>query len=226
MEVLGLSKFFLFGFLWWILGSPLLAAIVLLLILYFIDRRYIGLFPSLTKPFRRNRRLSKLLQELRMQPHYTSAKLDAARIYIEKKKYAEAMKYLNEVKPIMEDSADVLYELGLCHLKLGDLQQGEALCLQALALNPRAKYGEPYLRLGEAFLKADTEKALAYLEQFKDIQSSSCEAYVKLAQIYQSIGRQQDAKNAYQEAVLIYKSLPKYKRKVERRWALIAALKK
>lgn len=221
-----MSKFFLFVFLWWIVGNPFIAALVLILIIYFIDRRYIGLFPSLTKPFKRNQRLSRLLQELRSQPHNTSAKLEAARIYTEKKKYSEALKYLLEVKPVMEDSADVLSEIGLCYLKLNDLDKGEQYILQALEKNPKVKYGDPYLKLGEAFAEVNANKAVAYLQQFKDIHSSSCEAYVRLGAIYQSLGLTQEAKKAYQEAVDIYQGLPKYKRKAERRWALIAWTKK
>ncbi len=220
-----MSKFILFGLLVWITGNPFVAILLLLLIFYVIDRRFIGLTPSLTKPFQRNRKLSKLKQELRLQPHYTSAKLEAARIYIDKKKYAEARQYLNEVKPVMEDSADVLSELGLCCVKMGDLEQGEALILQALEINPKVKYGDPYLWLGEAYAATDPNKALRYLNAFQDIHSSSCEAYVRLAQIYQRMGQTSEAKAAYREAVDIYKSLPKYKRKAERRWALIAQLK-
>lgn len=220
-----MSKFILFGMLWWIIGNPFLAILVMLLIIYFIDRRYIGMLPSLFKPFHRNRRLSKLNQELRLQPHYTSAKLESARIYIEKKQYKRALSLLNEVKPVMDESADVLYELGLCHLKLGDLELGEQYCLQAVEINPRVQYGGPYLRLGEAFASSNTDKALHYLEQFKTIHSSSVEAYVRLAQIYSSIDRREEARSAYREALDIYKSLPKYKRKSERRWALAAWLK-
>ena len=59
----------------------------------------------------------------------------------------------------MEESADVHYEIGLCHLKLANIAKGESFMLKAIELNPRVKYGEAYLRLGEALAPASPERA-------------------------------------------------------------------
>ncbi|MEB3100292.1 tetratricopeptide repeat protein [Ferviditalea candida] len=217
-----MGKFMIFSLLWWITGNPLLALLVLLIIVYVLDRRFVGVFPDISRPFKLNRRLAKLLQELRVHSHNTSGKLEAARILIEKKRFGEAKAYLEQIVPVMEDSAEVLYELGLCHLKLGELEVGEKLMQKALSINPRVKYGEPYLRLGEAFLKADPGKALHYLENFRKEQSSSCQAYYLLGKLYNELGRKEDANRAFREISEIYRVLPKYKRKQERRWVLLS----
>lgn len=221
-----MAKFFLFSLLWWLLGNPFLALIVLLVLFYFIDRRYVGLFPNVLRPIRQNRRLARIRQELRAQPHHTSNKLEAARILIEKKKYREALDYLEPIREIMEGSAEVLYEIGLCHLKLGTTKEGEALILEALRSNPRIKYGEPYLRLGEAFRELNPDLAVHYLEQFREVQSSSVEAYYHLGMLYRQLGRTEEARSAFREAADIYRGLPKYKRRTERRWALLSYLKR
>lgn len=220
-----MSKFFLFTFLWWLTGNPFLALLVLLLLLYAVDRRYIGLFPSITKPFKLSSRLNKLKQELKLSPHNTSDKVEVARILIEKKRYGEAKSYLEDVLQVMEDSADVWFEYGFCQLKLGDAISGEQLMQRALGLNPRVKYGEAYLRLGEAFARTNPEKAILYLEKFRQEQSSSCEAFYLAGQIYKQIGRMEEARGAYKEALNVYGALPRYKKKSERRWALLAKLK-
>jgi tetratricopeptide (TPR) repeat protein len=221
-----LTKLIAFSLLWRLTGNPFLAIIILLVIFYVLDRRFVGLTPNLFKPFQLNRKASRLRQELSANPHNTSAKLELARILIEKKKYQEALPYLEQTVAIMEDSADVHYDLGLCHLKLGDLSQGESLMLKALELNPRAKYGQPYLRLGEALSAADQPvKAAAYMEQFRELHSSSCEAYYRLGQLYQQLGRQDDAKRAFRETLNIYRGLPRYSRRQQRRWALLARFK-
>lgn len=221
-----MGKFFLFALLWWLFGNPIIALVVLLVLFYFVDRRYVGLLPSLTRPLRQSRRLSRLRQEIGAQPHHAGNKLEAARILIEQKKYREALHYLESIRERMEDSAEVLYELGLCRLKLGSVAEGEALILEALEKNPRVKYGEPYLRLGEAFRDADPDKAVRYLESFREVQSSSCEAYYRLGQLYAQLGRTEEARRAFREAVDIYRGLPKYKRRTERRWALLSYLKR
>jgi tetratricopeptide (TPR) repeat protein len=217
-----LAKIFIFLLLWRLTGNPFLAVLVLLVILYFIDRRFIGLTPSLTRPFKRNRRLNQIKFELLTHPHNTSGKLEAAWLLIEKKKYAQALLYLEEVNRVLDDSAEACYATGLCFLKLGDLEQGEKWVLQSLDINPRVRYGEPYLRLGEALAVVQPEKALKYLQQFREVQSSSCEAYYRLGQLYERMGRKEESRLIYKETLEIYHGLPKYKRRTERRWALLA----
>ncbi|WP_438447947.1 tetratricopeptide repeat protein [Gorillibacterium sp. sgz5001074] len=220
-----MGKFFLFLILWRLIGNPFIAIVVILAIFYVLDRRFIGLSPSITRPFKRNRRLSAVRRELESRPHDTRSKLEAARLLMEKKKYREALDYLEQVLPVMDDSAEVLVETGICRLKTGDTEGGEASILQGLELNPRVHYGEPYLRLGEAFKTSDPEKAVRYLQQFREVHSSSCEAYYRLGQLYELMGRKSEAADAYAEAVRIYRGLPKYKRKSERKWALLARMK-
>ncbi|TDF95976.1 tetratricopeptide repeat protein [Paenibacillus piri] len=221
-----MSKVLLFFLLTWLTGSPIVAIIVLLVIFYVLDRRFIGLTPSIVKPIQRSRKLSRLRQELRLNPHQTSAKLELARLLIEKKQYPEASDLLEQVAAVMDDSAEVRADLGLCRLKLGQLEQGESLMLEAVEMNPRVKYGEPYLRLAEAWADRDPNKAIAYLERFREVNSSSCEAYYRLGQLYSRLGHGEKAREAYRETVELYRGLPKYKRRFERKWAWLARLKK
>ncbi|MDF2939031.1 MAG: hypothetical protein K0Q90_4404, partial [Paenibacillaceae bacterium] len=134
--------------------------------------------------------------------------------------------YLEQVLPVMDDSAEVLVELGWSKLKLGQLPEGEELVLQGLERNPRVRYGEPYLWLSEAFLEREPDKALSYLQELRQLNSSSAEAFYRMGELYKSMGRKEEAKDAYGEALRVYRSLPKYKRKSERKWALLSRMKK
>ncbi|WP_082652053.1 tetratricopeptide repeat protein [Gorillibacterium timonense] len=221
-----MSKFFLFGIITWLTGSPLMALLVLIILYYILDRRFIGILPSMTAPLKRNSRLRELRNHLRTHVHDTAAKLETARLLIAKKKFREAEQYLRQVQPIMEDSAEVLYELGLCRLKQGDLPDGKEWIERGLEMNPRVAYGDPYLRLGEAFAEKEPENAVHYLQKFRELNSSSCEAYYRLGQIYARMGKQVEAKEAYRETVEVYRSLPKYKRRSERRFALLASFRR
>lgn len=220
-----MSKFFLFALVWWLVGNPFLAIVIVLVLLYLADRRFIGLLPSVTRPFSRSRRLSRIRSRLAMSPHDTSLKLEAARIYIEKKRYKEAAAFLEAIRPQYTHSAEVSYALGLCRLKLGRLEEGERLIREALEINPRVAYGEPYLRLAEAFAAADKDRAVRALERFGEAYSSSCEAYYRLGKLYAQLGRPEQARRAFREALHIYRGLPRYKRRSERRWALLALLR-
>ncbi|GGF98404.1 tetratricopeptide repeat protein [Paenibacillus abyssi] len=221
-----MSKFLLFPLLWWIFGNPFVAIIVLLVILYFLDRRFIGLSPSLVKPLRRRSQIAKLRQQLLLNPNDITAKQDIARLLIEKKSYREARKWLESVGNVMEHSAEYWDDLGTVYLHTGDKARGEEAIQRAVAINPRVKYGQPYLRLAALHSKSDADRAIRYLDEFRTIHSSSCEAYYRLGEIYKLLGRTEEAKQAFGEALLIYRSLPKYKKRQERKWAIRSLIRK
>jgi tetratricopeptide (TPR) repeat protein len=213
-------KFIGFMLLWNVVGNPFLALIILLVILYVLDRRYVGIFPSVTKPFRRSRQISRLRTAISLNPNDVSAKFELARHLAERKRYKEAKELLEQIEARYEQSAEYWVELGYVNLKLGHLAEGEAQMLKGLEINRRAQYGQPYLRLAETFRHTDHDKALHYVSQFQEIQSSSSEAYYLAGSMYKALGRENDAKRAFAESTAIYRSLPKYKKRQERGWAL------
>ncbi|MDH6368292.1 hypothetical protein CA600_01560 [Paenibacillus sp. VTT E-133280] len=203
-----------------LVGNPFLAIIILLLILYFLDRRYVGIFPSITKPFKRMRQISKLRTTISLNPNDVSSKFDLARSLAERKKYREAKDLLLQIEDRYEQSAEYWVELGHVNLKLGALEEGEAQTLRGLEINRKAQYGQPYLWLAETFRHTNHDKALHYVTQYQEIQSSSSEAYYLAGSMYKALGRSEDAKRAFEESTAVYRSLPKYKKRQERGWAL------
>jgi tetratricopeptide (TPR) repeat protein len=215
---------FLFGALWWLLGNPIVAILIVLVILYVLERRFIGLTPSIARPLRRRGAIARWKRHLHMSPHDLSAKTELVRLLIEAKKYREAREMLLGMQKLAQDSAEYWSDLGICELALGRLEEGEQAMLKALEISPRVKYGQPYLRLGEAWAKKDPDKALSYLEKFKTVNSSSCEAYYRLGQIYASLGKRSEAAKAFRECRQLYFTLPRYLKRKERRWVLLAWL--
>ncbi|UNK16763.1 tetratricopeptide repeat protein [Paenibacillus sp. N3/727] len=220
-----MGNFIGFLLLWRILGNPVLAILVILLIVYLLDRRFIGLFPSFTRPFKRMRNISKLRTIISNSPSDVSSRHELARLLIERRKYKEALELLESIHASSEDSAEYWDDLGTCHLNTGNIPQGEQYILQALEMNPRVKYGRPYLRLAGANKTSDREKAISYVQQFQAAHSSSSEAYYLLGSMYKDLGRNEEAKQAFKESVEVYKSLPKYKKRQERKWAVRSLLK-
>ncbi|MCJ8010539.1 tetratricopeptide repeat protein [Paenibacillus sp. KQZ6P-2] len=221
-----MGKIFGFVLLSRLLGNPFLAILILLVIVYLLDRRFVGVFPSLTKPFKQMGQISRLRTQISMNPNDVSSKHELARLLIDRKKDAEAQKLLESIESQSEDSAEFWDDLGTVYLRQGHIQQGEAYILKALELNPRVKYGQPYLRLAEVYKNSDRDKAVDYVHRFQDIQSSSCEGYYLLGMMYKSLDRKDDAKAAFQESIDIYRSLPKYKKRQERKWAVRSMMKK
>ncbi|USB35092.1 tetratricopeptide repeat protein [Paenibacillus sp. YPG26] len=221
-----MSKFILFSALWWLVGNPFLAIIILLAIIYVLDRQFVGVFPSVTRPFRRMRDISLLRQQLALNHHDISAKRDLARLLLERKKYSEAYSLLQEMESSSRESAEYWDDLGTAALGLGQVEEAEAHMLRALELNERVRYGQPFLKLAAVYQNRNAEKSIYYAEKFSLIHSSSCEAYFLLGNVYQSLNRKDEARRAYTESISIYRSLPKYKKRHERKWALRSWLKR
>lgn len=219
-------KFIGFMLLWRLLGNPFLAIIVILAVVYLLDRRYVGVFPSLTKPYKRMKRISTLRREILMNRNDVTSKHELARLLIERKKYQEALVLLDSIQVQFDHSAEFWNDFGTVNLRLGHIQKGEEYIHKALALNPRVKYGQPYLTLAGIYQHTDQKKAEQYVRQFQEIQSSSSEASYLLGMMYKEMGRKQEANDAFRESIDIYRSLPKYKKRQERKWAVRSILRK
>lgn len=215
-----------FIFLWRLLGNPFLALLVLLIILYALDRRYVGLFPSFVKPLKRRGAIRRLRQQVNMNPNDVPAKHELARLLIERKQYKEAKEWLMPLQDALENSAEFWDDLGTCLAHLSEAEAAEAAIGNALSINPRVKYGTPYLTLAALHARTNPEAAIRHLESFRAIQSSSCEAYYRLALLYDDLGRKEEAAKALQECKTIYRMLPRYKKRQERKWVLRASFKK
>ncbi|WP_274649665.1 tetratricopeptide repeat protein [Paenibacillus humicola] len=221
-----MSKLLIFGFLWWLLGNPFLALIVMLVLIYALDRRFIGITPSVVKPLRRMGAIRRLRQQIHMNPNDIPSKHELARLLIERKHFKEARDILMPLQDSLEHSAEFWDDLGTALAHLSEPEGAEAAIRNALSINPRVKYGEPYLRLAALHAKTDPERAIGHLEEFRAIQSSSCEAYYRLARLYEQLGRDDQAKRSLAECLEVYRLLPRYKKRQERKWALLAWLKR
>ena len=217
-----MGKFAIFAVLWYILGNPILALLVLLAVLYLLDRRYVGLLPNVFRPLAVRRNIARLRNAIRINPHDTASRHELARRQMEAGRYRDALDTLRAIRPVLHDSDDLLAEIGICCLKLNSLEEGERHILEAFERNPRVMYGEPYLHLGEAFAKTDPDKAVQYLERYREAQSSSCKGLYRLGQLYDRLGRKTDATEAFREASALYRALPRYRRKTERRWHILS----
>lgn len=218
-----MGKFFVFYLIYRLTGNPILAILLIVLVYYFIDRRYIGLLPSLLKPFRRQMRMSNLERQLHLNPHDQSARHDLAQLQMQRRRYQSALTLLAALPASMQESADVLYDTGACQLALGQTARGEELVLRALAKEPRLRYGEPYLKLATALAATQPEKALQYVTESQKLNISSCESYYRMAQLYKRFGDSHAAEEARKQCLDTYRTLPRFRKRTERRWALFAS---
>ncbi|GAC43638.1 FOG: TPR repeat [Paenibacillus popilliae ATCC 14706] len=152
--------------------------------------------------------------------------MELARLLIERRAYREARQWLEPLQETMDHSAEFWDDLGTCWLHTGEPERGEAAIRKALELNPRVKYGQPHLRLASLYAEADKNRAIEALQTYQEVHSSSCESYYRLGRLYEQLGRKEEAGEARNQAVAIYRSLPRYKKREERKWMLKSMLRR
>lgn len=209
-----------------ITGNPIVAIVVVLLLFYVIDRRFIGLLPNLLAPFGRLRKVRMLERQIELNPHDLPAKYDLAQSYMARGQFSRALRLLSGLSSEMKSTPDVDYDIAVCEIETGQIDAGKRRILSILSENPLLRYGEPYLTLARVEMKPNPVESVKYLEEFQKYNFSSCESYYKMAQLHRILGNRDAAKAALDSCIETYRSLPKFRRKHERTWARKAKLQR
>jgi tetratricopeptide (TPR) repeat protein len=220
-----LSKFFLFYLLTYLFGSPILALLILLALYLAADIRYLGWTRRFMNTIGTESEIRELSRQVALNPHNASALNDLGRLLCLRGRFRKALPFLERALERMADSPETHYYFGLASLHSGREAEGEREIARALEINPRFRYGEPYIRLGEYLLRTGrTDEAKKALEKGVEIHSSNTEGWYLLGMAHEKKGEKEEAKAGYRKAIESYRSSPSYKRRDEWRFALKARM--
>jgi len=212
--------FFLFALLTWLLGSPILAGFILLVIFGGGFLLYSRRLFRWRRRWRDGAAARQLQESLAINPEDAKAHSDLGGLLVRRGRIAEALPHLEKAIPRCDDIPDTNFYLGWGLLKEGDLETGRRYIEAALAINPRYGFGEPHLRLGDYFFEQmDYKRAIPHYEASREVHSSGMEAATKLGESYLAIGEKEKAASTLQDAVTIYRTLPWFRKQEERGWA-------
>jgi tetratricopeptide (TPR) repeat protein len=156
---------------------------------------------------------------LAVNPHDVKARTELGAILTRQGRFHEARAELEQAMPRADDLPEANYSLGLCLLHDGQGDKGRELVERALALNPKFRYGEPYIRLGDFRAeRGEWEQAAERYRQATSIHSSTVEGWFKLGQTLNHLGQQDEARTALREAISSYRTAPWYRRAEDRPW--------
>lgn len=200
-------------------GNPLLVIILLLIFYGALDWKYVGFFPQISRWFRRSLEIRELNRALGINPHDAPSQVALGRAYYLNGEPRKAIAHLQTALQKMKDLPDVNYYLGLAYLSTGREEEGKELLLKTIQINPRFQYGEPYLKLGEHFIKIRNYKeGLGMLETFCSIHTSSSEGYYHLGLAQAALGDKEGAAKSFNRSIEAYKISPSYKKQIDRKW--------
>jgi tetratricopeptide (TPR) repeat protein len=174
-------------------------------------------------------RISKLKGEILLNPSNMMATRDLARLYVERKRPKKAIELIEHTRQRMAqstrhpqgslDDAELLFQLGLAKLLAGEPEAALEPLIAAIAIAPDVGRGDPYLVAADALGKLGRwEEAEDSLQRFITKNTSSVQAYVKLARARAKQKDDAGSKEAISQAKQTWGVLPTFKRRHEWPW--------
>lgn len=171
------------------------------------------------------RRVRRLRAEIADNPDNATARRDLAKVWLEKRRPRRAIPLLEEALRRDGESLELRFLLGRALYASGRPEAALEPLVDVAMRDPRFAYGEAYLVAGCALgkLRRDQEAEDA-LERYLEVNSSSVEGRVRLARVRRELGDKDGAREALDEARRTYRDLPRFRRRPEWKWHLLAQM--
>ncbi len=127
-------------------------------------------------------------------------KWNAARVYLDSARYAEALPLLEEIHDELPERGDYAQAMAGCQLRLG--LSGEARkTVDAMIANHRETPAASLILGHAAFQERDFESALKHLLDAEKTKAASPSLFIQMGRTYLRLRRQRDAGRAFQRAL-------------------------
>lgn len=161
-------------------------------------------------------RIRALDAQIEANPQNVTARRDLAVIWLERLRPGRALALLDEARRREPDDPELLYLTGVARLRSGDPEGALEPLVRAVEIDPRVRFGEPYLVAAEALAAMDRlEEAEDAAERYTTVSSSSLQGFVRLAEIRRRRGDKAGMKEALAEALSTWRQVPSYRRRGE-----------
>lgn len=204
----------------WVTGSPVAAAVILLVAWWAGDRYTFRVLPD---PFRflgRWRRVNQLRRTLGVNPHDRRARYELAERLLESGRPREAAEMLRPNVEAGDEDARTAFVMGAALGRTGSWEQAERALELARQEDPRFRSGEIDLELARQRLgRGDAAGAQEALGRLLAERPGSVEGRYLLARACAALGDAAGARAAREQAWQDYTTLPRFHRKHERRFA-------
>jgi predicted Zn-dependent protease len=206
-------------FLGYALHRPWVMAGVLV---FFILRPFIPDPWVLVKTFGQMRALDA---QIAANPANVTARRDLAVKWLERLRPRRALELLDEARQRDPDDPELLYLTGIARMRSGDAEGALGPLVKAVEIDPRMRFGEPYLVAAEALVALGRlEEAEDALERYVHANSSSVQGFARLSDVRRRRGDREGARKALGEALATWSQVPGYRRRAELGWWLRAQL--
>lgn len=220
-----MDRTFLIYFVLRLLGTPYFTIIIILVLIYLLDRFFIGVLPNIFAPIKRRSTIKRLESELRINPSNSSDAMELGMLYFDRKRYSKALEYLDKAYERIKDSDRLLLYRGMTLVEMGCKKEGIDNLRKAVEISEGTGYGLPYVYLlsnamEDPSIKQDEKKTL----QDKFWRYANTENLYRMGMMYKRHGDREKAKKMFDNAIKEYSYCPRNLKKLHRRWALLSRL--
>ncbi|HHU86331.1 MAG: tetratricopeptide repeat protein [Pelotomaculaceae bacterium] len=219
-----MKTFGLFLLISFLTGNPLLALLILILVVFVIERRFIGVLPDIFEPWRRAGRMRQLNKEVQVNPANAEAHLDLGEAYFRQGKYKLASSFLEKASGKMAGHPLFHFYLGACYYHLGKIEEGKREIEKAVAANPKASLGEPYVYLLRICLQ---ERQPAHIIENickQLLNSGTPKTFYLAGRVFMEAGDINRARNFFEETIENYDACRGALKRLYRKWAILSKI--
>ncbi len=145
-------------------------------------------------------------EALKKWPEDTSILMIYSDVLVRKKEYEAAVRCLNrymEVKP--SQTARAYREIAQTYVRAKDLDKAQEYYQKAIDQEPASARNWRIMGRFLADDRKDEEKALPYLEKSVELMPDSTYGFMKLGEVYEALGRKEEAIKCYEKSLENYK---------------------
>lgn len=200
-------------YLGWVLLAYLLRnpALLVGVVLFLVLRPYI---PDPRAIIRALSRSSTLRAQVAVNAANATARRELAQILLDTRRPRAALKLVEEALQRAPDDAELTFLRGLALQRSGQAEAALAPLIRAVELEPRVRFGEPFLVAGDALSALGRhEEAVDAYERYVETNTSDIAGYVRLARAHARLGQREEAQKQLREGLDTLAALPGWRKR-------------
>lgn len=204
----------------WLTGSPIGSLVALAVIWWAADRFTFRFLPDPLRLLGRWRRRERLRQAIGANPNDRRARFELAQLLLESRRPAAAIEVLRPNLEAGDDDVHTAFVYGAALARTGAHDAAERVLAVAREAEPGYRMGEIDLELGRSRLaRGDAAGAREALARLVAERPGTVEGRFHLARALDAAGEPAAARAARDDAWREYLTLPRFRRREERRFA-------
>lgn len=159
-------------------------------------------------------RVQSLRRQIEANPANVTARRDLAIVYLDRLRPGRALELVDEARQRFPDDPELLFLKGLAHHRKAQHESALEPLVQAVDIDPRLRFGEPYLIAGRSLRALGRkEEAIDALERFTHSNGSSLAGHLELARAHRDAKDDAGSQRALEELFATWRQIPGYQRR-------------